>query len=210
MNDSHISGSGDLRCIYNQTPNSCCSVTGEDLVRSKLDAHPRVGCRLESRITSKVLRLWRIFGGATNRRAVQAGIAPYAIINATKAFLEDIIRLGGPDANVLCYKDPATFRYLELLGRMFPNAKFIHMVRDGRAVMASSFNETGETGDNLKVWQLVVSRLIRECAAIGSSRCINVRYETLVMHTEREMRRISEKLLKNISLVNRSYVLLNV
>ncbi|PIO64337.1 hypothetical protein TELCIR_14041, partial [Teladorsagia circumcincta] len=48
-----------------------------------------------------------------------------------------IIGKHGPMAKRLCNKDPFTASFLPILARMFPNAKYILMIRDARAVIHS-------------------------------------------------------------------------
>lgn len=75
--------------------------------------------------------------GFIRKRLIEAHIYPNAIRSAFRAWIQVLIEQAGPPAPVLCNKDPLAFIELELLGKMFPEAKFIHMVRDGRAVTDS-------------------------------------------------------------------------
>lgn len=53
------------------------------------------------------------------------------------AFILEVIAKHGDPAPRLCNKDPFTMKSAVYLGKLFPNSKFILMVRDGRAVVHS-------------------------------------------------------------------------
>lgn len=73
---------------------------------------------------------------------------------------------------------------LDIMNGLFPEAKFIHMVRDGRDV-ALSFARTPWWNDspieNLERWQCEVSRIADDATRLlGKSRYLEVRYEDFV------------------------------
>ncbi|OON21713.1 hypothetical protein X801_02384 [Opisthorchis viverrini] len=70
-------------------------------------------------------------------RAIEAGIYPEAYDQAVAAFILKVIEKMGPPAPYLCHKQPTTFLYAKYLGFLFPKAKFVHILRDGRAVVSS-------------------------------------------------------------------------
>lgn len=107
-------------------------------MRIKLDSHPWIRCGAEPMVTMDVLHLWETVTRRSFDRALKAGIYPDAINNATKSYIQQIVELMGPDAPILCHKQPHTFIYLKLLGNLFPQAKFVHLIRDGRGAVASS------------------------------------------------------------------------
>ncbi|KAA3673097.1 protein-tyrosine sulfotransferase [Paragonimus westermani] len=104
-------------------------------MRILLDVHPLVRCGPEPVVGEHLLRFRRRMDELTNQ-----GNAHLARVldDATAHFLAEVIERMGKPAAVLCHKDPRTFVYLAMLGRLFPQAKFIHMLRDGRAAIFSS------------------------------------------------------------------------
>ncbi|VDP88190.1 unnamed protein product [Echinostoma caproni] len=164
------------------------------LMRIKLDAHPMIRCGAEPMITLSVLELWKRVRNTLLGRAIEAGIYPDALNNATRAYIVETIRHMGPDAPVLCHKQPTTFQHLSTLGQLFPTAKFIHMVRDGRGAVASSINRhllpNNYFQRSLDGWQGMVLQIIKDCEQLGPNHCIHVRYESLILQTEQEMRRV--------------------
>lgn len=85
---------------------------------------------------------------------------------------------------------------LDLLSRFFPQAKVIHMVRDGRDV-ALSFARTPwwyvSPRLNLERWQREIKKITLDAALYLDKSCyLETRYEDLVANTESEMRRICD------------------
>ena len=71
------------------------------------------------------------------RRLREAGLTDTVLNDAISSFILNIIVKHGKPAARLCNKDPFTLRSASYLHELFPNAKFIFMVRDGRAVVHS-------------------------------------------------------------------------
>lgn len=76
------------------------------------------------------------------------------------------------------------------LSELFPQAKFILMVRDGRATVHSIITrKVTITGFNLSSyrdcltkWNKAVTIMYNECKSVGPQRCLMVHYEQLVLH----------------------------
>ena len=91
-------------------------------------------------------------------------------------------------------KTPGSVTQIELLAELFPEAKFVHIIRDGRAV-ALSFLERPEWGpktmaEAASYWK---NRLRRGRAAgwvIGPERYMEIRYEDLVTDPEAAARQV--------------------
>ena len=85
---------------------------------------------------------------------------------------------------------------LDILTNLFPRAKFIHMIRDGRDV-ALSFSRTSwwnrSVHLNLARWQREVKKISMDAAMyLNNSSYLEVKYENLVNNTEFEVRRICD------------------
>ncbi|XP_018649781.1 putative kunitz-type protease inhibitor [Schistosoma mansoni] len=113
----------------------CC--TG--LMRILLDIHPSVRCGPEPVVTREILRYRRHLETMSDQLS-QSGITDNVLDDASAAFIATVIQEMGPQAPRLCHKDPSSFIYLEELADLFPKAKFIHMIRDGRAAIASTIH----------------------------------------------------------------------
>lgn len=92
-----------------------------------------------------------------------------------------------------CEKTPQHVQHLESLAHLFPNAKFIHVVRDGRDC-AASFHRRWKRQPELTIfrWKKVVMGGHRQGSRLGPERYLEIRYEDLTVEPELWLRRICE------------------
>jgi hypothetical protein len=89
-------------------------------------------------------------------------------------------------------KNPFYVRYLDVIERLFPNLRVIHLVRDGRDV-AVSLRKTKMRPHNLFLTARRWTRCVeagRRWGAAHPDRYIEVRYEMLIEQPEQELRRV--------------------
>jgi hypothetical protein len=91
---------------------------------------------------------------------------------------------------ILCSNEPELFGFMSYLNELFPNSRFVYMVRDPRAQIAHS-TRADPTKDHLKIWDMINTHLLSECQTIGHERCLIVRYEDLVMFTRATLKKVS-------------------
>ena len=120
---------------------------------------------------------------------------------------------------IMIIQDPFTLKSGKYLRELFPNSKFLFMVRDGRATVHSIISRkvtiTGSekcigqlnkdftnllrfAGFDLKSyrqcltkWNAAISAMNDECKALGPKHCLPVIYEQMVLHPEQWLRKIS-------------------
>ncbi|NXU75559.1 TPST2 sulfotransferase, partial [Oreotrochilus melanogaster] len=151
--------------------------SGTTLMRAMLDAHPEVRCGEETRVIPRVL----------------------AMRQAWASFILEVIAKHGEPARFLCNKDPFTLKSSVYLSRIFPNSKFLLMVRDGRASVHSMITrkvtiagfDLSSYRDCLAKWNKAIEVMYAQCMEVGPSRCLPVYYEQLVLHPEPSLRTIS-------------------
>lgn len=100
-----------------------------------------------------------------------------------------------PSAEVWIDHTPTNFRRVRGLLRMFPEARFVHLVRDGRAVAASMLPLDWGPNNALHAAEFWMARCALGLAAeldLGPARVLRVRYEDLLQETERSLRRITD------------------
>jgi hypothetical protein len=169
-----------------------CSRSGTTLLRAFLDAHPLLAVPSEShfalapdsRTVRRALRrepwfaLWGIaapdlrgLGGAD---AVRALFAAYAAAHGKPRYAD---------------KTPHYVSHLPALADRFPEARFVHVVRDGRDV-ALSLLEVPWGPDDVEGAALHWRRRVLEGrdSGLGAERYREVRYEALVADPEPELR----------------------
>lgn len=174
--------------------------SGTTLMRVMLDAHNAVRCGEETRVIPRLLAMRATWSRSVKERIRldEAGVTDQVLDSAVRAFLLEVIVGHGEPAPRLCNKDPFALKSLSYLSHIFPKAKFVLMLRDGRAavhsmisrkVTISGFDLTSYR-DCLTKWSSAVETMFSQCQAAGEDRCLPVRYEQLVLHPEQEMRKL--------------------
>jgi hypothetical protein len=98
-------------------------------------------------------------------------------------------------------KTPMYMQYLSLLEELFPQALFLHLVRDGRdvarsflampeGVVTKTWAHPRSVPDFACEWRTEVEAARELGARVGADRYLEVRYEALVTEPERELRAI--------------------
>ena len=103
-------------------------------------------------------------------------------------------KAGKPAADVWIDHTPTNFRRVRGLLRMFPAARFIHLVRDGRAVAASLLPLDWGPNNALHAAEFWMARCALGLAAeldLGPDRILRVRYEDVLQEPESSLRRIA-------------------
>ncbi len=109
---------------------------------------------------------------------VSAPTTPEGIGRLVEAYAHDH---GRGDAVV--WLEPVAHRALHLLADAFPEARFLHLVQDGRAVAAARWRKAGEgrnPGRAARRWQDQTRLSLAAERDIGASRCLRVSYEALL------------------------------
>lgn len=97
---------------------------------------------------------------------------------------------------ILIEQTPWYGQRLDIMKELFPYAKFIHMIRDGRDV-ALSFSRTPwwheSLLENLDRWEREVSKISRDAAALlDKKQYLEVKYEDVVLDPERMVSLIAD------------------
>jgi protein-tyrosine sulfotransferase len=174
--------------------------SGTTLMRAMLDAHPSIRCGEETRIIPRLIYMrnqW-INSKKEAERLKNAGMSDEIIDSAVGAFILEVIVKHGKPAEHLCNKDPLVLRYSAYMKNVFPNGKFILMIRDGRATVHSIITrKVTITGFNLESyrdclarWSSIIEHMYAQCIDVGEESCLPVYYEQLVLHPEKTMKTI--------------------
>ncbi|XP_055339750.1 protein-tyrosine sulfotransferase 2-like [Paramacrobiotus metropolitanus] len=176
--------------------------SGTTLMRAMLDAHPMVRCGEETRVIPRLLALRQMWLKSEKelRRLNSAGVTADVINPAFAAFILEVIVRHGEPAERFCNKDPFTMKSAGYLSELFPHAKFLFMVRDGRATVHSIITRkvtiTGFKLDSyrecLQKWNSAMENMFAQCRQVGPDRCMLVYYEQLVLHPKVWMERITK------------------
>ncbi|XP_015355715.2 protein-tyrosine sulfotransferase 2 [Marmota marmota marmota] len=163
-------------------------------------AHPEVRCGEEPRIIPRVLAMRQSWSksGREKLRLDEAGVTDEVLDAAMQAFILEVIAKHGEPARVLCNKDPFTLKSSVYLSRLFPNSKFLLMVRDGRASVHSMITrkvtiagfDLSSYRDCLTKWNKAIEVMYSQCMEVGRDKCLPVYYEQLVLHPRRSLQLI--------------------
>lgn len=90
-----------------------------------------------------------------------------------------------------CEKTPAHAIHMQELGKIFPNAKFIHLIRDGRSC-AASMHRRWKHSPNIAIyrWKHMIKEAQKQSKYINSNNYMEIRYENLTSDPEKWMRHI--------------------
>lgn len=95
-------------------------------------------------------------------------------------------------------KTPIYCSYIDLLDQIFPQAQFIHLIRDGRDVALSMLDKWGEQDFHIDVyfaarnWMRRIQEAQRSGEYLSSARYYELYYENLVASPEKELKSICE------------------
>ena len=181
-----------------------CGSSGTTLLRHVLDRHPSIFCGPESTVflerISRARDLARRFG-FTEREILERQRVSRTQVEFIERFRTLCLVRSGK--SVWADKTPENVRRFDVIRSWFPQARFIHVIRDGRDVVCSlrqaqwmklekitggadrSSPEAVEACIRYWIERVTVGRRLRR-----DPRYLEVRYEDLVEHTEPVLRRI--------------------
>jgi hypothetical protein len=100
-------------------------------------------------------------------------------------------------ASMVLDKHPGYSHHLSLIEALAPGCRYIHLVRDGRAAIASMLNAPGIMGriagsvqSAALEWALCTARAEAHAATVGPGRILTVRYEELLAATPEALERV--------------------
>lgn len=167
-----------------------CQRSGTTLLRLVLDSHPAIACGPETRYLESMTRIvgddWpRLARYGQDRSEWLAGIASwYGEMQDQYAQRRGKVRWAD--------KTPRYALIMDFLDQLFPDALFIHVVRDPRDVVLSHRKRFGYVAalKAVRKWPVYVATARATGERIGSARYLEVRYEDLVTDNSKELRRV--------------------
>ena len=188
--------------------------SGTTLLRMMLDAHPLLAVPPETHFVPDLIkaaraeagtdgmlaamtanRTWEDFGiDDAEIRARLDAVAAGDAAGAVRAFFEAYAdRQGKPRWGD---KTPAYMLSIQRIGRTLPEARFIHLIRDGRDVALSqtarALNEQPPPPEQAARWVKRIGKAREQASALKGPRYVEARYEDLVRDPGATLRRICE------------------
>ena len=92
-----------------------------------------------------------------------------------------------------CEKTPQHAQHMDRLSHLFPRARFVHVVRDGRDCAASFYRRWKRTPElTMHRWKHVVRLARHQGALLGPERYLELRFEEVTSDPERSLRRLCD------------------
>ncbi|MCP4363366.1 MAG: sulfotransferase [Chloroflexi bacterium] len=189
-----------------------CSRSGTTLLGAMLGAHSAAICTPESHFKIDVLRSSAVQNDQLDMAAatdfinrhwrfqiwempleVDHDISPAfpSLMNAIAS--QYAAKVGRPDASIWIDHTPENISYTHTLLAQFPQAKMIHLVRDGRAVAASIMPLDWGPNSIIKAsrwWMRMVSFGLAAESTFGPQKVMQIRYEDLVQNPAGSLQKI--------------------
>jgi hypothetical protein len=164
------------------------------------DRHPgrlHVGMFLNDLRRVGTLREWDIPVAAVRERLPPGALVGQGIAAVFEAYADRQGKTRWGD------KTPMYMQHLELLERLFPNALYVHLIRDGRdaalsflavpkGIMTEAWGHPRDATGFACQWRTEIAAARRLGRRVGAKRYLEVRYEALVDGPEAELRRICD------------------
>ena len=160
--------------------------SGMNLLKSILNKNEKVYCGDDTMLIMSMLQHRNELSKSVNeiKRLKEAKITSDILDSSTSSFIIQLFLKKSLRSDFLCSVDSGVAVHAPLLKKLFPNSKFIFMIRDGRAVLGSYittgffkkyFNVYhGDTSQVYDQWQLSVKSMFNFCMNAGRASCLLV------------------------------------
>ncbi len=176
--------------------------SGTTLFRAMIHAHPRLHCGPERKLVAPLVRAQREWWAAFGPVLPAAGVQRRTLDAAAGAYLRTLLAQSTPPGMRPAEKTPNLMLFVGELGRMLPEARFIHVIRDGRAVAASLCRQdwvdpktgapvpfTRDLESAARHWAAYLGQVAPQLRQV-QGRYLEVRYEQLVRQPRAVMERV--------------------
>lgn len=173
--------------------------SGTTLMRGVMDAHPNIMCPpCETFLFA--YSAWIFKGSVWDNHYARLPIGREGVTEWFRNAVVDLFRRLEPVSGKsrFCEKTPGHVLYMDLIDEVFPDAQFIHMIRNGEDVVRSLQNvpwaPAGLRGAvrNSRTWVRSVRAGKNSGARIGPARYMELRYEDLVRQPRESLVRVCD------------------
>ncbi len=173
--------------------------SGTTLMRGVMDAHPNIMCPPCETFLFVRCR-WIFEGQIWEDHYSQLPIGREGVVDWFRSSVKDLFRRLEPVSGKrrFCEKTPGHALAMDLIHEVFPQARFIHMIRNGEQVVRSLqkivWAPSGILGAarNARTWVRSVRTARASGERLGSERYMELRYEDLIADPETALRRVCD------------------
>lgn len=195
-----------------------CSRSGTTLLGAMIGGHPEIICTPESQFKSQLLRQIVPHVNQLDKTAVlqqlskhwrfkiwgiehsNETLAQMMTTHSYRSLLNTVVTAyaqgqSKPNASVWVDHTPENIGYTQSLLNLFPSAKFLHIVRDGRAVAASIMPLDWGPNTIIKAarwWMRMTSFGLAAQSFLPQGTLMQIKYEDLLLNPEKTMRSICQ------------------
>jgi len=169
-----------------------CQRSGTTLLRLMLDAHPNISCGPETRFLQDFAKLT---SDGWDRLSLYGFPKSYWLDKAAEFFDSFQTEYAkGRGKTRWADKTPRYALSLAYINDLFPNCQIVHVIRDGRDVVASHRDRWGYRSavKAVEKWPRYVRAARRVGERLPEDRYVEVRYEDLVLDTQPTLRGLLE------------------
>ena len=165
-----------------------CHRSGTTLLRLMLDSHPNISCGPETRLLSDFARLTDERWQHLSLYGFPREYWNHKVAGFVDSFHTDYAQRRGKTR--WADKTPHHGLVLKFITELFPTCQIIHVIRDGRDVVASHRDRWGYISalKAVEKWPYYIRAVRTVGEQLSSDRYYEVRYEELVTNTQATMR----------------------
>ena len=169
--------------------------SGTTLMKTILDVSPKMNCGHETQLIPFMIKQLDDFKGLHKKDQLFTEYMK-TIDKALSLFIIEVIEKNNHTNEIFCAKDPKNIIYISYLHKLFPNSKFVFMIRDGRGSALSSVLRENKplTEENFyyyfDIWNYFNKIGYNQCQSVGFNNCMTVRYENLITDSENTIKRV--------------------
>jgi hypothetical protein len=192
------SGTTMLGAMLGSSPGSLTTPESQFVVQLLPRAPEAIGGKDLERMVADLCAAWRlsIWGIESLPARLSLALTRPGSTYSYRQVLDQVLRLYGEDvakesAGIWIDHTPTHIKFVDRLFKIFPDARFIHLVRDGRAVALSLQQVAWGRRTTYKAAEWWSRRVCMGAAAevkYGPARVMRVRYEDLVLAPEKTLR----------------------
>ena len=164
-----------------------CPRSGTTLLRLILDSHPNISCGPETQFLEDLETIVGKHWVRVERYGFNKDYWHQKIAEMFNSFQIEYTTKRGKQR--WAEKSPNYTKKLGFINNLFPNSQFLHIIRDGRDVVASHRDRWGYKAGikATKTWQSYVKKALEFSQKLPEDRYYELRYEELVKDPEKTL-----------------------